>query len=85
MSKKFKWIVQEELPPPEKFVRKRKEYDECIEEFLDSGFETVRVNIPDVKPKNLYRQLHDRIKQKGLEGKVRVCMRKDKVYLVRLK
>ena len=46
MSEKFKWIVKEKIPPPVRFVRKRKEYDECIEEFLDSDFETVRVNIP---------------------------------------
>ena len=83
MSEKFKWIVKEKIPPPVRFVRKRLEYDECLDEFLKSDLKSARVEIQNSKPKNLYRQLHKRIKEKGLEGKVRVCIRKNKVYLVR--
>ena len=84
MSRKsYKWIVPEEIPSP--IARKRTEYDECIEEFLKSGLESVRVNIPNTNPKTLSSQLSSRRKAKGLKNKVAVCCRKDKVYLVRVK
>ena len=82
-KKKFKWLVPEELPSPVQ-VKRRKEYDECVEEFLESGLKSARVNIPGVKPLSLARLLTGRIKRKGLTGKIRVSVRKDKVYLVRL-
>jgi len=85
MSKKeFKWIVREELPSPLMF-RRRKEYDECIEEFLNSDLESARVNIPGAKPRSLARLLVRRIEQKGLKDKVTVSVRKERIYLVRLK
>ena len=83
MSKKeYKWIVAEELPPW-LMPRKRKEYDECIDEFLKSGLESARVKISDVKPKTLARILASRIKKKDLKDKVTVALRKDRVYLVK--
>lgn len=85
MSKKeFKWIIPEEIPKW-MIVKARKEYDECIDEFLESNLESARVNIPDVKTKSLARLLAGRIKKRQLSDKVRVSVRKDRVYLVRIK
>ena len=84
MSRKsYKWIVPEEIPSP--IARKRTEYDECIEEFLNSDLESARVNIPGAKPRSLARLLVRRIEQKGLKDKVTVSVRKERIYLVRLK
>jgi hypothetical protein len=82
-EKKHKFIVPEELPSPLRFLRKRGEYDECLEEFFKSNFKSVRVAIPDAKPVSLYRQLNKRLKKKGLREKVKVCIRSGKVYLVK--
>lgn len=85
MSKsKYKWLVPEEIPEPLRFVRKRGEYDECLEEFLKSGLPSARVNIPNTKPKNVWSQLRRRVKNKGLRDKVKVSIRGDKVYLLRV-
>lgn len=85
MSKKhYRWLVPEKLPSP-LVARRREEYDECIKEFLDSGLETARVNIPNAKPKSLYRQLDKTLRKKGLRESIRVCIRRDKVFLVRIK
>ena len=52
-KKEYKWIIPEELPRPVR-PKKRVEYDEAIDEFLDSNLKSARVNIPNVKPCLLY-------------------------------
>jgi hypothetical protein len=81
-SKKYKWIIPEEVPSFMKGMR-RKEFDECIEEFIQSGLESARVMIPNTKPKSLARILAGRIKKEGLKDKVAVSLRGEKVFLVR--
>ena len=80
-EKKYKWIIPEELPGP--VVKRREEYDECLDEFLESGLASARVTIPGVKPVSVARLLATRIKKRGLKGKVMVSVRKGKVYLIR--
>lgn len=81
-KKKYKWIVAEEIPAPGYF--KKSKYDDCIDEFLESGLEAAKVNIPEVKPQSLSMLLRMRIKKRGLTDKIKVCIEKDKVYLLRM-
>jgi len=80
-TKKFKWLQPEEVP--KLASRRRTEYDECIEEFLQSGLESARVNIPNTHHKTLVSQLLTRIKEKGLKDEVAVRQRKGAVFLTR--
>lgn len=82
-KKKYKWIIPEELPSPVR-PRKRVEYDEAIDEFLDSNLKSARVNIPNVKPKTLYATLQTRIRMRKLRNKIRVCKSGDKIYLIKV-
>ena len=82
-KKKYKWIIPEELPTPVR-PKKRVEYDEAIDEFLNSDLKSARVNIPNVKPKTLYATLQTRIRMRKLRDKIRVCKSGDKVYLVKV-
>ena len=82
-KKKYKWIIPEELPTPVR-PRKRVEYDEAIDEFLNSDLKSARVNIPNVKPRTLYSQLQARIRMRKLRDKIRVIKRKDKVFLYKI-
>ncbi len=82
-KKKYKWIIPEELPRPAR-PKKRVEYDEAIDEFLNSDLKSARVNIPNVKPKTLYATLQTRIRMRKLRDKIRVIKRKDKVFLYRI-
>ena len=82
-KKEYKWIIPEELPRPVR-PKKRVEYDEAIDEFLDSNLKSARVNIPNVKPKTLYATLQTRIRMRKLRDKIRVIKRKDKVFLYRI-
>ena len=85
MSKKgYKYIVAEKLPSRLEFKR-RIEYDECVKEFLEGEVDSARVVIPGVKPKTLARILIERVKKQGLNKQVMVSIRKDRIYLVRLK
>lgn len=63
----------------------KNKYDECIEEFLESGLESARVDFPNVKLNSLYALLKDSIDKKGLKDKIRACRRKGNVYLVKLR
>lgn len=40
-----------------------RKYDECVEEFLESGLKSARVNISGVKPQSIYLLLLKRIKE----------------------
>ena len=82
-KKKYKWIIPEELPTPIR-PKKKVEYDEAIDEFLNSDLKSARVNIPNVKPKTLYATLQTRIRMRKLRDKIRVCKSGDKVYLVKV-
>jgi len=81
-KKKYKWIIPEEYPY-KIVVKERREYDECIKEFLRSGFDSARVNMPHIKPKTLASQLYVHIKKLGLKDQIKVCLRGDRVYLMR--
>jgi len=59
-------------------------YDECVEEFLASGFKSARADFPDVKMSTSYSSLSESVGEKGLKDKVAVCKREGKVFLVRL-
>jgi len=82
-KKKYKWIIPEELPTPVR-PKKRLEYDEAIDEFLNSDLKSARINIPNVKPKTLYTTLRNKLKKRGLRSRLRVVKHKDRIYLVRV-
>ncbi len=84
MAEKPKWIVPEKLPTPVRVLRRRGEYDECIQEFVQSELTSALISIPGVRPGTLYSQLTKRIKARGLKEKVKVAKRKDKIYLVKI-
>jgi hypothetical protein len=81
-ERKYKWIKPEKLTPLA--YKTREEYDECIEEFLESNIKSARVNISGVKPQSMHMLLLKRIRKRGLRDKIAVCIRKGKVYLVKL-
>ena len=82
-KKKYKWIIPEELPTPVR-PKKRIEYDEAIDEFLNSDLKSARVNIPNVKPKTLYATLQSRIRKRKLRNQIRVVKHKDRIYLIKV-
>jgi len=76
-GERYKWIV------PEDIRSLGGVYDDCIQEFLESGVRSARVDIPGKKPKSTYLLLKKSLRKKGLQDKVSVCMRFGKVYLSR--
>ena len=82
-KKKYKWIIPEELPTPVR-PKKRVEYDEAIDEFLNSDLKSARVSIPNVKPRTLYSQLQTRIRKRKLRSQIRVVKHKDRIYLIKV-
>lgn len=88
MSKKpFKYgkpVGPEEMPKPRKRLP---QYDECLREFLASGYRYWEVNIdalPSKKPRVVLSSLKWRIKNKPEFRNVRVFMHKNKIYLERV-
>jgi len=73
-------LISEELPA---FERRAgiSEYDGLLNEFVKGKAATVRVDYPDKSTKALMAALRSRVKKRSL--KVKVAMRKGKIYLTR--
>ena len=64
--------------------RRLPQYDECLREFLKSGYDNWEVNmnaLPSKKPRVVLSSLKWRVKNKREFEKIRVFMHKNKVYL----
>ncbi len=88
MSKKsFKYgrpISPQEMPKPRKRLP---QYDECLKEFLESGYSHWEVNmnaLPSKKPRVVLSSLKWRVKNKPEFKNIRVFMYKNRIYLERV-
>ena len=78
-------VSSEEIPKPR---RRLPQYDECLEEFLKSGYDLWQVNInalPSKKPRVILSSLKWRIKHRSKFKNIHVFMHKNKIYLEKVK
>jgi len=87
MKKKFKYgkpVTPQEMPKP----RRLPQYDECLREFLHSGYDYWEVNIdalPSKDPRVVLSSLKWRVKNKPEFKGIQVIMHKGKIYLKKVK
>lgn len=83
-EKKFKYgkpVRPNEMPKTRKILP---QYDECLKEFLESGYNHWEVNmeaLPSKKPRVILSSLKWRVKNKPELKNIRVIMNKNKIYL----
>ncbi|MEM2741974.1 MAG: hypothetical protein QXD95_07490 [Nitrososphaeria archaeon] len=86
-KKTFKYgkpLSPTEMPKPRKRLP---QYDECLKEFLESGYKYWEVNmdaLPSKKPRVILSSLKWRVKNKPEFKNIRVFMYKGKIYLERI-
>jgi hypothetical protein len=84
MSKKYKYgspVKKDNVPQPK---RRLPQYDECLREFLASGYEVWKINInalPSKEIKTILSSLKWRTKNKKEFQSINVFSRKNDVYL----
>lgn len=87
-KRKFKFgrpLSSKEVPKPR---RRLPQYDECLREFLESGYDYWKVNINALPSKNVrvvLSSLKWRIKNKPEFKNIRVFMSKNQIYLEKVK
>jgi len=87
-KKEFKYgepISPEEMPKPR---RRLPQYDECLREFLRSGYDYWKVNLdslPSKDPKVVLSSLKWRVKHKKEFKNIRVIMHNGKIFLERIR
>jgi hypothetical protein len=84
MDKEFRYgtpVKPDEMPRSRK---RHLQYDECLEEFLDSGQRFWRVNLealPSRKPRVILSSLKWRIRKKEQFRNIKAFMSKNQIYL----
>ena len=86
ISKKFRYgvpIESNEVPKPRKRLP---QYDECLREFVDSGYDNWKVDmstLPSQKPRVVLSSLKWRIKNKSEFGDIQAIMNNKEIYLTK--
>jgi hypothetical protein len=87
-ERKFKYgkpLSSKEMPKPRKRLP---QYDECLREFLESGYNHWEVDVtalPSQKPRVVLSSLKWRIKNKPEFKGIRIVMHRNKIFLEREK
>jgi len=81
-------ITHKEMPKPKEIRRRLPQYDECLREFLKSGYDYWEVDLtalPSQKPRVVLSSLKWRVKNKSEFKGIRIVMHKNKIFLEREK
>ena len=73
-------LIPEKLP---RGVKRRSRYDIIIDQFFDGNDDSVRVNVKNMKGRELATALRSRVRVRELMDRIRVSQRGEKVYLLK--